>query len=233
MKKTLLLLSLMSIISCSSNDDSNTENQIPNPTSLKGKLKSLNSTEYGKSEYTYSSNGYVSKISHKEENGIDFSTVYNYEGNKLTSINYLENGVVKHGTNFVYSGDLITKSTSNEQEHVDQRIFTYDSYDNLAKEEYYIDGKLSQTVTFTIINGNVVRRIVNSSEGVFNTNFEYDNKNNPHSTAFTIAYLKINYEGKNNVIKENNDTYQYEYNDTNFPVKKSEEGNVTAFEYFN
>lgn len=232
MKKTLLLISLMSIISCSSSDDSTTENQTPNPTSLKGKLKSTNSTEYGKSEYTYGSNGYVSKISHKEENGIDYSTVYNYEGNKLTSINYLENGVVKHGTNFVYTGDLITKTTGNEAGHVDQRIFTYDSYNNLAKEEYYLDGKLSQTVTFTTINENVVRRIVNSTGGVFNTSYEYDNKNNPYTTAYTLPYLKINYEGKNNVIKENNDNYQYVYNNSNFPTKRIEQNNTIMFEYY-
>lgn len=233
MKKTLLLLSVFAAFSCSSSDDSNPEKENPNQTSLKGKLKSINLIEYGKSEYTYGSNGYVSKVVFKEDNGIEYSTVYNYEGNKLTSINYLENGVVKHGTNFVYSGDLITKSTGNEQGQVDQRVYTYDSYNNLAKEEYYLDGKLSQTVTFTHVNGNVIRRLANSIGGVYNTSYEYDNKNTPHSTAFTTAYLKINYEGKNNVIKENNDTYQYEYNSNNFPTKKYEKGNVSEFEYIN
>ncbi len=249
MKKTLLLLAGLSLFACSSSDngDSN-ENQNPNPsTGTKGKLKSVEtpddyidengnqSTFRNITTFDYGNNGFVSKTRSVDRDGIDYSTVFNYEGNKLIGMNYTENGVVTSGTNYTYSGNLIIKSVSIEDKYTDVREYFYNNSNELIKEVYSVNGRESSISEYTYSNGNIVTEKIIYTDGqhdAITRTYQYDNKKNPSSIIFTEAYLKIHQQGKNNIIKENDNIITYEYNSGGYPTKKIEGDYITNFQYY-
>ncbi|MBS1533571.1 MAG: putative Ig domain-containing protein, partial [Bacteroidetes bacterium] len=111
--------------------------------------------------------------------------------------------------NYFYTGDLITSAT-NTYANV-TNTYGYDannqlvSLNNSVAYEYYPDGNLY--------------KIYSPPVKTYNS---YDNKNNPFRLGgFTPEYLKLHCIPINNPTSMNNETYVYEYNQFDYPIKKT------------
>lgn len=236
MKKITLLLLSISLFACSSDGDSNDNNQ--NSSVVKGKLKSI-TTDGEVVNFYYGSNGFVSKVTMLDSDGIDYSTVYNYEGLKLTSRVSYTNGVSDSGEIYTYSENRIIKSVNTEDGYVDSKEFQYDGSGKLTKEIYSQKTPNSSTMylvsttEFIYTSNNISKEIINvNGGGIYTITYEYDNKKNPYFEILPIEYLIIEREFENNKTKQNNDVFQYEYNSTGYPAKSISEGKVSSYQYY-
>ncbi|WP_179022390.1 hypothetical protein [Winogradskyella forsetii] len=243
MKKTILLLTLMtSIFSCSS-DDSETSQNINIPL---GKLIKTETTftVSGESDvvynvYSYDDLGRVSGIS------------YNIE-NTTTYVNYLYDGVgqiwkenLSDGTSreYQYTNGLKTSITySNSETNLE---LSYDSDSHLIQAKIYNGDIFQSEKNFTNdSNGNVL----SIAEETSLTTYEYDNMNNPLNDAFENQELnKISHvfplippsNTTNNIITKSgsfNSILTHSYNTDGFPltteeIVSNEESRIVTYTY--
>lgn len=254
MKKLILFAALAVLASCSSGDDNpnneqNNNNQIP-ITEIKGKIKSTEYTYYvtdqngGKTpyksiaEYSYGSNGYISnaKITDTYDNSISYQ-YYDYNENNIEKWRYQMSGK-NYESAYTYNGNLILKSTNNEEGGLHIRNFEYNSKNEKVKETYFTNTtSLSSITDYSYINGNISKEVTNyKSNGAptepITTTYSYDNKNIAFKGAFPENYLMMIGIGKNNVIKDDNDVFTYEYNSDNFPTKRIAEDEIIVYKYY-
>lgn len=250
MKKFLLFAAIAAFASCSSDDNSSPEennNQIPTP-DLKGKLKMMEAQyfiyEDGvrkdyvlKVEPSYGAHGYIdqTKTTDSYNNSVSFR-YYDYSGNNIVKMRYEMEGK-NHETSYTYKGDLIVESTNNEEQGLHIRNYDYNSLNEKTKETYFRKTSTLHSVTdYAYNNGNVVKKVINYKEEGFPIEpivdtYSYDNKNSAYKGAFPDNYLMLVGDGKNNMIKNNNLVYTYEYNSDNYPTKMFSEYAVTTYMY--
>lgn len=225
MKKIILFAAIAAFVSCSS-DDNNTE------TNSKLKLKSITNND-GYREFIYGTNGFVSEIKFKTTNGVEYTTLYTYDGNTLTDVTYKENSKTFQQLKYTYNNSYITKAEGKIDEYPFVRLYSYDSSNNIIKEEYSISGDVGQVDTFVYQNGNVINRSINIIDGeTYTVSYKYDDKNNPFKNTFPDAFLKVLYEGKNNKVGIDGNVTTHVYNKDGFPTTSDEQGFITTYTYY-
>lgn len=255
MRKLLLLSTIALFVSCSSGDDStnneqnNNNNQIP-ISEIKGKIKSMEYTYYvtdqngnktsykSTAEYSYGSNGYISntKVTDTYENSISYQ-YYDYNGNNIEKWRYQMSGE-NYESVYTYSGNVILKETNNEQGGLHVRDFQYNSKNEKIKETYFRNTNVLSSITdYTYVNGNIVKEVISYKEngaptGPVTRTYTYDNKNIAYKGAFPENYLVTTGMSKNNIIKDNDDVYTYEYNSDNFPTKRTTDNEIIIYKYY-
>lgn len=223
MKKIILTLSILvlSVASCSKNDDDiptpeNVETPtIPTDSNILPK-KIIYIDEEGESSSTFSYND--NKLVGGTFSGDLYSLanfVYTYDGDLITKIEWFEEGVLTDKHEFLYEKNKLKTSIYNRNDLdfetgelkkiVTKREYTHNN-DGTILEEYFdfVNGeyvKRDKNILYTIINGNITKRIENSphTSSYF---YEYDNKNNPFKniTGYDkIGFSNVDDSGYNDV----------------------------------
>jgi len=235
MKKTLLLLLLPLLVttSCETNDDEVLGNQST------VRVKSIIHQDR-ESVISYGANGY-STGSFEKTGDTEYETELEYDqNNNVTSVSQYTNLILWYRGKYTYADNLIVKEENYRIQpfgsDIKERVFIYDADKNLVKillKDY--DGR-SYEETITYENGNcssITSKVVGSSDGSYRKTFRYDDKNNYKRTMYPDNYLKILFEGKNNLLQEGNSSEMiYEYNSDNYPIKITENNYITLISYF-
>ena len=235
MKKILLflLLPLLVMTSCETNDDGVIGNQ------KKIKVKSFIYSTF-ETTVNYGSNGY-STGSYEKIEGKEYRNEIEYNGNNIISIRGYINSELQHQTKYSYSDNLIIKEENHIVKGVDygikERLFTYDSDKNLIKVVNTDFSGESWIDIMTYKNGNresITTKLVGQTDDQAYTRiFKYDDKNNYMRTMYPDNYLKIIFAGKNNLTKEPPGIETtYEYNSDNYPVKVTKYNSSSYITYF-
>jgi YD repeat-containing protein len=229
MKKTILLLTLIALISSCNSDDSETSQNNNAPLGKLIKTETTftvsGETDVVYNSYTYDDIGRVSGINYGIENT---TTLVNYLYNDEGQI-WKEN--LNDGTSreYQYTNGLITSITlSNSETNIE---LIYDNNSQLIQAKFY-DGDIFQSdKNFTNdSNGNVL----SISGGTSLTTYEYDNMDNPLNAAFeNQEYNKISHvfplippiNTTNNIISKSgsfNSTLTHTYSTNGFPLTTEE-----------
>ncbi|WP_090681164.1 hypothetical protein [Myroides guanonis] len=257
MKKILLLLLTITFgVSCSNDDD--TEGR--EVTKLKSeKIIADYINEYGEQvkyesiyEYSYGANGFVEVIKNTRTNPnstTETNEYLYYEGNKVVRRKYKQMSTSKNEIEetYTYENDLIVEATYKLPDYISKNKYYYDSSKNLIKDEYYYSNNdmefiLDFVIEYQYKDGNVSKQQFSSNpfDKIITSTYEYDDKNISKSNIFPVAFQKITYTSKNNIVKVKNEEsgeiveYNYEYNSKGFPIKATyDNGHMTAlFEYY-
>lgn len=235
MKKIILLLLTISLFSCTPDYESDGPLYFPQPV---GKLKSVSNSS-GITMYYYNGNGDFFKTVLTGIDGVEYSTIFSIEDDKLTGRFTSINGVPDFGVTYTYSGNKIIKSVSNEGEYIDSKEFQYDISGKLTKEIY--NKKSPNSTSFSLVsttdfiyNGDkIVEEVINvNGGGNYTITYEYDNKKNPYYEILPSEYSTIERIHQNNILKRNSGITEYEYNSSDFPLKSIFDGGVTTYQYY-
>ena len=196
--------------------------------------------------FTYK-DGKIVTITEKYESN-DYTTTYQYSyaGNQLTNALkshpttiYLQSGGTQSGTyyeerQFTYRGNTVIEITTQYKKYLNGTVVTDTSYG-------------TNTITYTLSGGNVVKEVEENPYSIFIEEYTYDTKPNPlhYMTNFVepepTNFLDV-HNGKNNILTyknthEHNGTkdqtlisFEYIYNADGYPtiVKEyKEKGNGT------
>lgn len=232
----LVVFAALLALSCSKDD------QVSVDSHLKGKLKSVESTDTYTDEngnevsfitkgiFEYGSNGYANKLYRVEVDGTQFANYYYYSDTKLVSESHTRDGEEVYNVKYEYTGDLITKSTVTTASGDSDSTYkySYNSEKEVIKKERFMNNNLTTVEVYENLNGNVVKKTVNGTTYTYT----YDNKHHLRSNIHTPAKLKIDLDGPNNMIMRNGSVLTYEYNNADFPTKVTENGYETRFYYY-
>jgi len=240
-----LLCGLFSLFSCS-DDSQDVAETIQTPAENFPVIKKVTQfTDYGGSgsdtsvtDFIYNGSQLIS--AHTVSGPQTYDSQFHYDGEKVTSVDYFENGVADGFTTLTYNGDLLT-STLSGSDQSEQTIYTYNNGNVATVKSYYPVGpnsQLQQSNTYTYTNGNVTQRLLENyvfSTSTYKNVYTYDSKNNPMRGMNKYLRLTLGNEGFdglsiNNPISWqdiNPDTntvsaeYYYEiiYNDADFPME--------------
>lgn len=251
MKKSILLLLLITGIVCSANEL---------------KMKSL---------ITKDSLKLVKKVSKYYVNGIldeEEITTFFYENNLISKIESkrddkvtgnvvvrYENGKIKEMTEYTkplksvneisvlrvynYDKDLIVNVMESDGQRKVQKLYSYNDLKQIVKCQITEEGKLVAEETYLYDKkGNLSERKYKRESSNHKTLYKsYNDKHNSFALLYSEAYLKIISNGKNNLVysydnKGGNEKYDYEYNSENYPIKitmkrNNEIKSITTIEY--
>ena len=164
--------------------------------------------------FTYENGKLVTKTEKYEMNDYTTTYQYSYTGNQLKSVlqshptTIYVNGSTQSGTSyeekqFTYRGNTVIKITTQYKKYLNGTVVTDTSYG-------------TNTTTYTISDGNVVKKVEESRYSTTVREFTYDTKRNPfhYMTDFVepdpTNFLDAN-NGKNNILTYKN---THEYNGT-------------------
>ena len=195
--------------------------------------------------FTYENGKLVTKTEKYEGDHRNYTYQYSYIGNQLKSVLRSEpttiyiNGGTQSGTyyrekQFTYSGNTVIEVTTRYEKDLNGAVLTSTS------------SYSTNTTTYTISDGNVVKVVEESEYSTTIKEYTYDTKRNPfhYMTNFVepspTSFLDAD-NGKHNVLTYKNTyepkttgtkretlrTYEYTYNAAGFPtiVKQYKEGN--------
>jgi len=229
MKKTLILLLLLSIFSCSSDDTSTTEEPSAN-----FKLKKISSIQETL-EFSYDGNKLINVIE-TENQGSVYKTELVYENNKIVRLKRFINNVYQSNNDlfFEYTDDKISVSSGYEDNILFSHQYEYNSLGQMITDAQYDDGIYNSEENFTYTSdGNIETHSHTAFSGTHT--YTYDSKSNPIYYAYPLSLSKIWAISKNNYLSKNTDlTYEYEYNSENLPIEKISKlnGNIIETELF-
>ena len=212
-KFTIFVLSILVFASCS--NDSNQSSAPLN--SIANTIKKITETTYSTTPSSYSiefeyQNGNLKRIF----SGTN-SAEYQYNGNKITSVDYYQNSVLNNSQAITYSGDFLTMIQINPNERIrldysGNNLYT-STYESLINNSW----GTANIESFTFDNsGNQTERFFSytyqGSVQSFKSSYVYDNKNNPFKMM--NPYLKYLLEPNSFINKsQNNVTQSYSYPD--------------------
>ncbi|WP_396171227.1 hypothetical protein [Flavobacterium sp.] len=237
MKKIIYLLSITLLILQSCSSPSSTESS--NPTSSQSILiKRIVSTQGGIENFVYDGNKLLKILF---DDGT--SSVFTYTGDLITRIE------IRDATN-TFMGEFYTISYLNNK--VSQRKSYHNNIlVNNQDYTYNSDGTITIIVmTYSDLNGNyqgtgIYKNYLNSvgnlikqeyssgNSGTSTKLFTYDTKNSPYKNI--LGYNAIIDDSINNLTNTNsigglNQTYNYQYNDLDFPISQVE---ITQYVTYN
>lgn len=231
MKKTLLFLVLFSasIISCNNDEIVEVQN-------AKLKVKSVLTAD-GLTEYTYGSNGFVSKMSFSSEHLDMYSEViYKYEQNKLVQIQIYTNNLLFSTQEYFYKNDALVRSTYEEegQEGSSSIEYLYNNVGELQESLGFSGSEKVATTKYEYFNGNLQSEHTKTIYGTeYGASYKYDDKVNFLTYTFPKEYLVISKQGKNNVITDGESfAYYYKYNSDNYPIEQQTGSFTNIITYF-
>ena len=198
--------------------------------------------------FTYENGKLVTKTEKYEMNDYTTTYQYSYAGNQLTNVlksrptTIYVNGNVQSGTyyeerQFTYRGNTVIEVTTQYEKDLNGAVVTDTSYG-------------TNTITYTLSGGNVVKEVEENSYSNSVEEYTYDTKSNPlhYITNFVdpdpTNFLEVD-NGKNNILtykntREHNGTknetlsiFEYTYNANGYPtvVKKYKEKGNGAREF--
>ena len=198
--------------------------------------------------FTYKDGKVATKTEKYERNNYTTTYQYSYAGNQLTNVlksrptTIYVNGDVQSGTyyeerQFTYRGNTVIEITTRYKKYLNGTVVTDTSYD-------------TNTITYTLSGGNVVKEVEENSYSNSVEEYTYDTKSNPlhYITNFVdpdpTNFLEVD-NGKNNILtykntREHNGTknetlsiFEYTYNANGYPtvVKKYKEKGNGAREF--
>ena len=201
--------------------------------------------------FTYENGKLVTKTEKYERNNYTTTYQYSYAGDQLTNVLqshpttiYMNGGGTQSGTyyeesQFTYRGNTIIEVTTRYQKDLNGAVVTNTSY-----------SYSTNTITYTISDGNVVKVVEDDSYSISIREYTYDTKPNPlyYKNDFVdpdpTSFLDAD-NGKNNVLtykdtdehngrkEETLSTFEYTYNADGYPtvVKKYKEKGNGAREF--
>ena len=198
--------------------------------------------------FTYKDGKVATKTEKYERNNYTTTYQYSYAGNQLTNVlksrptTIYVNGNVQSGTyyeerQFTYRGNTVIEVTTQYEKDLNGAVVTDTSYG-------------TNTITYTLSGGNVVKEVEENSYSNSVEEYTYDTKSNPlhYITNFVdpdpTNFLEVD-NGKNNILtykntREHNGTknetlsiFEYTYNANGYPtvVKKYKEKGNGAREF--
>lgn len=208
--KKAILLTILSIITISCNNDDNSQNPSDNNQILK--LKEYRGMDY--KTYYYNQNGFVDSISviggGMLPTNIQTKFHFNSENKLVSTERWIQ--IVIHEESF-YENDIYEYNTEN----LISIKKTFDENNSLirtANYSYNSDGYLTYG-NQTYSNGNLVQ-----DNGIIYT---YDNNKNPFYDLYPLAYIRMNQINKNNTLTSGNSSeiflsFTYFYNENSYPI---------------
>ena len=199
--------------------------------------------------FTYKDGKVATKTEKYERNNYTTTYQYSYAGNQLTNVlksrpaTIYVNGNVQSGTyyeerQFTYRGNTVIEVTTRYEKDLNGAVVTDTSYYG------------TNTITYTLSGGNVVKEVEENSYSNSVEEYTYDTKSNPlhYITNFVdpdpTNFLEVD-NGKNNILTYKNtrerngtknetlSTFEYTYNADGYPtvVKKYKEKGNGAREF--
>lgn len=238
MKKPIILFFTSLILGCSSNDNSTN-----NETNLKLVKEIITYPNSSTTRNYIYQNNVLSKITGNDDNSEADDQTFIFSNSKLSKIKFYirqnaEDPAKPTTLVMSYKGEDIESYTSS----FDDSSNPVTTYTNT-----YINGRLDFQITNNgnkgfrheyYTNGNLYK-IKNNGSDLFTYN-SYDNKKNPYYLVYPAPYLRMQIYSPNNVLNiiGNNytETYEYEYNNYDYPTKiiKRVNGTIqstTTFKY--
>ena len=194
--------------------------------------------------FTYENGKLVTKTEKYESDYRTYTYQYSYVGNQLTNVlkshptTIYVNGATQSATyyeerQFTYRGNTVIEITTRYKKYLNGTVVTDTSYG-------------TNTATYTLSNGNVVKVVDEDSYSISTREYTYDTKPNPflYMTNFVepdpTSFLEV-HNGKNNILTYKNThehngkkdetliSFEYTYNAAGFPtiVKQYKEENGT------
>ncbi len=234
MKKIYFAAFAFAIMSCSSDDSSETVND-PEFYRVKKLVTTYPDSDQVFTEtFTYE-NGLLASIDHDYSNdgqGQDYKSIFTYQNGKMMKRERELNGEVDYHWDLTYTGDQITHSVDAAIQTVNTD-YDYDTAGFLKNEVRAFpignSGSIIHYVYYYNILGNLfISASQNTTTGVITNDkeYEYDDKNFIYKNTYTNAFLKAIKGTENNKISETNiatgtvvKSYEYEYNSGNYPSK--------------
>ncbi|OBX21874.1 MULTISPECIES: hypothetical protein [Bizionia] len=253
MKKYLVIAVCILFASCSSDDDSNTDNSsqdnAPSGALIKVEVYQVFSETNTTASYFFNSNGRVSKLHSKAVNSngeAEYITSFAYNSNNQIWKSTTEyNGSIDY-TEFTFNNGLITSSYRYRNNgDILRALYDYNTSNQLiSKEHFNADNILAATTDITFFtDGNIESTYFERDDGgIKGYTYEFDNKNNPQYEIFENQEIgKVDGINLNNVTKSyySNDssgatidtTIEYTYNERGYPLTSNEysqSGTLTA-----
>ena len=186
--------------------------------------------------FTYENGKLVTKTEKYERNDYTTTYQYSYAGDLLTNVLqshpttiYMNGGGTQSGTyyeesQFTYRGNTIIEVTTRYQKDLNGAVVTNTSY-----------SYSTNTITYTISDGNVLKVVEDDSYSISIREYTYDTKPNPlyYKNDFVdpdpTSFLDAD-NGKNNILtykdtdehngrkEETLSTYEYSYNANGYPT---------------
>lgn len=241
MKKIIYLLITITILGCSS--DNNSETPINN-TSIKLVKEvelDLRTNKTQVMDYSYTE-GILNKTEETESNGDIYKTLFNYENDKLKSLSYFTNGVLNGSKIFEYDNERkIRSSISTEDNITFQEAYAYDNANNLIAIQNIESGKLQSQKLYSR-NNSTINGQNSFTETYYDSSnnelqkilYESDLENNPYLEMFPSAYANITLQfsvqniAKKTIFNGDISTYEYIYNKSHRPTQMIEKINGVA-----
>ena len=183
--------------------------------------------------FTYENGKIVTKTEKYERNDYTTTYQYSYSGDQLTNVlksrptTIYVNGNVQSGTyyeerQFTYRGNTVIEITTQYKKDLNGTVVTDTSYG-------------TNTITYTLSGGNVVKEVEENSYSNYVEEYTYDTKSNPlhYITNFVdpdpTNFLEVD-NGKNNILTYKNTrdhngtknetlrTFEYFYNADGYPT---------------
>ena len=236
MKKIIIVLVFIFLISCSGNSDNVLEIEEPsnNLTLLISKIEVFNDLSNLESTifFTYNNGNYLSKTENISIPYNNKTTIhYIYENGKLVkSISPDESSSELYTHEYIYSNELLIYSTeTNFGGLIVNYSYLYNADGYLEKKKSDYNGN-NVTEYFYSNNNSVTKTIYSRNNYELIIFYEYDNKINYFASLFPETYSKHSGGGTGNVTKEshsNGDVYtnEYIYNDIGYPLEIIEKYN--------
>lgn len=207
MKKTLLILSVFSLIACSDDNfirsdfEIQRNNEVAETPPIGKKIKKMND-RFGEHQYYYNSSGFIDSIYSRyrgqNSSGFDSFSIHKFNYNKSNKLIFI--------ANLNAEGSIENPINKNESEN----HFTYNKVNQIIEEHYYIKSNGStQTIKYEYnndgsvksnnkyyLNGNLI--VEKNSSEVYT--YSYNDKTNPFHNIYTKAYKVIKDVDKNDRI---------------------------------
>jgi hypothetical protein len=213
MRKTIFILTLTLILSCSSDSDNET---------LNSKLKLTKIDHFNDGEYTGSSifeyDEELKLIAQKDNSGNTILS-YHYENDKITSV-ITDDYTISYN----YDNELIISSFNSSNNTSAE--YLYNSQSQLTTLNTYDNEILQCEINHTFnMNGNI-ENVMNSCFNSMSNTFEYDNMKNQNALLYNSGLLKVYGVAfcENNITRvldiNSNVLYtiDYQYNNQGYPT---------------
>lgn len=229
MKKTIILFFTAFILSCSSND-----NITNNETNLKLVKEIITYASNSITRNYIYQNNVLSKITGNDANSEEDDQTFIYNNGRLSKIKlYTRQNINEPAkpTTIVmsYSGENIESYTSSFDDNSNPSTTYTNIYVN-DRLDFQITNNGNQGFRHEYYSNGNLYKIKNNSSDLFIYN-SYDNKKNPYYLVYPDPYLRMQIYSPNNVLNAigNNytETYEYEYNNYDYPTKITKRVNGT------
>lgn len=238
--KILYVLCIAIFASCS-NDD---ENKDTTPETKSIQIKKITETVYysGESDTNILNFVYEKNVLKSVITDTRYKSEFEYDGDKITKVNYFEDEIAVGFTTFHYNGDFLSHTLSDNNQNEKTEYSYVSGVLSAEKSGYFNEGKyiVQRQLIYTFDMSKNITEITDKSslfgpETISKDKYFYDNKNNPMkfmNKYYRLVFELEGFDGKtvNNVTSRENyypvtnnvpKYYSYEitYNSDDYPIE--------------